>query len=42
MSQKLSCQCGSVELHVTLAQDPSEAMLCDCSFLGVALCQMWM
>ncbi len=32
MSQKLTCHCGSVELRVTLAQDPSEATLCDCSF----------
>ncbi|GAA6182055.1 GFA family protein [Shimia sp. NS0008-38b] len=32
MIHKLTCHCGAVELSVELAQDPSEARLCDCSF----------
>jgi hypothetical protein len=32
MTHKLTCHCGAVELQVKLAQDPSEARLCDCSF----------
>lgn len=30
--QRWTCHCGAVELEVTLAEDVTQAMRCDCSF----------
>lgn len=32
MTRKLTCHCGAVEIHVTLAEDLTAARHCDCSF----------